>query len=590
MYPFQSKEPSSIYDDDELIRIRGCLSRLLTIGAVEEVDDEKEQFLSRVFTVPKSDGTNRLILNVKKLNDFIVNEHFKMEDYRSVCNLLARGMYMATIDLKDAYHLLPIHKDYQKYLRFRVDGKLYQYTALAFGLSTAPRVFTKLLKPVVTYLRECGVILVIYLDDILLISRTYVECLQDVKLTTTLLESLGFVINIKRSMFSPSLRVKYLGFVFDSDSMTMELPDKKRSSIKNLCQIFSQEKEFKVKQLAQFVGTLVAASLAVHMGMLYTRNLEIDKVRALRLCEGDYEGNVRLSDDSRNDIRWWSNVIQYTKQDLRVDKHDLVIETDASLSGWGGHVNGREINGHWTLRQQHLHINLLEMLALENVLRSCTATFVNKTLLVRMDNQVAIAYVNKLGGCRSKTLHMISMRIFAWAEKHNVRLRASYIPSALNYIADRASRESISDLDWQLNVERFKFICKNLKIKPAIDLFASHLSTQCSVFVSWQPDPRAAYVDAFTISWSGQAFYAFPPFCLVTRVLRKIRSDQATGLVVVPWWPSQPWFPLFKILAVSKILILGASDSLLKSHFVDRPHPLARNLQLGAAILSGKVT
>ena len=105
-----------------------------------------------------------------------------------------------------------------------------------------------------------------------------------------------------------------------------------------------------------------------------------------------------------------------------------------------------------------------------------------------------------------------------------------------------------------------------------------------------QPDPRAAYVDAFTMSCTDLDLYAFPPFCLVTRVFRKIRSDQAKGLVVVPWWPSQPWFPLFKSLAVSEILILGSSNSLLKSPFVNRPHPLSRHLRLGVAILSGKVT
>jgi len=76
------------------------------------------------------------------------------------------------------------------------------------------------------------------------------------------------------------------------------------------------------------------------------------------------------------------------------------------------------------------------------------------------------------------------------------------------------------------------------------DNFASHVTTQCQQFYSWFPDPLATGVDAFTFNWS-DFFYAFPPFNLISRVLRKIVEDNASGVVVVPIWPAQPWYPLF---------------------------------------------
>ena len=63
---------------------------------------------------------------------------------------------MASIDLRDAYFSVPIDKEHQKYLKFFSRGTLYQFTCLAQGLSSAPCLFTKLMKPVFSYLRELG--------------------------------------------------------------------------------------------------------------------------------------------------------------------------------------------------------------------------------------------------------------------------------------------------------------------------------------------------------------------------------------------------------------------------------------------------
>ena len=78
-----------------------------------------------------------------------------------------------------------------------------------------------------------------------------------------------------------------------------------------------------------------------------------------------------------------------------------------------------------------------------------------------------------------------------------------------------------------------------------IDLFASNINTKCSPFILWFLDPEAESVDAFTRSSENDYFYAFPPFALALRTLKKIKTDKAEGVVVLPLWPSQPWFPLF---------------------------------------------
>ena len=75
----------------------------------------------------------------------------------------------------------------------------YQYNALPFGLATAPRVFTKLLKPVLAHLRAKGLRLVAYLDDILLIGKDKADAELAYHQAKQLLEDLGFVINREKS-------------------------------------------------------------------------------------------------------------------------------------------------------------------------------------------------------------------------------------------------------------------------------------------------------------------------------------------------------------------------------------------------------
>jgi len=85
----------------------------------------------------------------------------------------------------------------------------------------------------------------------------------------------------------------------------------------------------------------------------------------------------------------------------------------------------------------------------------------------------------------------------------------------------------------------------------------------------------------------GFFFYAFPPFILILRVLRKIIADKAEGVMVVPWWPAQPWFPLFNRLAIDQPIFFNPNVNLLSSPFRDT-HPAWSKISLAAARLSGK--
>ena len=148
------------------------VEKLLRKGAIEEVEPCENQFLSNIFTIPKKGGERRPVVDMRDLNNFIEPVHFKMEDLSHLPSLLRRGDFMCKIDLKDAYQTIPIAKKSRIYLRFLWRGRLYQFTCLPFGLRSSPRIFTKVLKPLLVYLRALGVRLLVYLDDILIMAAT----------------------------------------------------------------------------------------------------------------------------------------------------------------------------------------------------------------------------------------------------------------------------------------------------------------------------------------------------------------------------------------------------------------------------------
>ena len=111
-------------------------------------------FYSRLFLVPKSDGTFRPILDLKRLNLYLDIPTFKMETLFSIITALQPQEWITKIDLKDAYHHIPVQMNIRKYFRFVIAGKPHQFRVLPFGLSTAPREFTKILAPVVQLLRS----------------------------------------------------------------------------------------------------------------------------------------------------------------------------------------------------------------------------------------------------------------------------------------------------------------------------------------------------------------------------------------------------------------------------------------------------
>ena len=150
----------------------------ISLGVLGVIAPSSPGFYSCLFVVQKASGSWRPVIDLSSLNGFVQLTPFRMESNQSVLRSIRSFDWMISIDFKDAYLQVLIHPDSRKFLRFVVDGRVYQFKALCFGLSTAPQVLKRVMALVPSFLHSQGVRMLRYLDDWLILASSHLEALE----------------------------------------------------------------------------------------------------------------------------------------------------------------------------------------------------------------------------------------------------------------------------------------------------------------------------------------------------------------------------------------------------------------------------
>ena len=560
--PIQIKEPFPYrLSQQEKVAADLEIDKLLQKQVLEIVQDSEGQVISNIFLRPKKDGNFRMILDLTWVNKHVEYQHFKMCSLQTAKDLLRSDCWMGSLDLKDAYYSVLIDPEDRKFLRFRWKGVLYQFRAMPNGLACAPRYFTKILNPIFAKLRSQGHETFQYIDDSLVLADSLDACKQSLHKLCVLMESLGFVIHPEKSVFEPTKNLVFLGYDLNSETMQVKLtPDKVEKFIRAANDLLGKDLP-KIREVAGLVGLMNAYSQAFDYALAHMKALENDKIQALKQSKGMFDVPMKISQQGRQDIFWWLQNISRSCKHVSLSDVDFDLYTDASESGWGAHCRGAATGGRWNEEEASLHINVLELKAILFGLKSFCK---QDRLHVRVftDNTTALAYVKHMGGVRSELCNEVAKDIWDWCEEYSIWITIAHIPGALNVIADYKSRKFSDNVEWSLHPSLFAKICLIFG-QPEIDLFATRLNTKLPRYVSFKPDPHAEFIDAFSLCWTDWKFYAFPPFSCIARCIAKALRENATGLLVVPWWPSQPWWATLINLGLRQIKFRVKKNNLL---------------------------
>ena len=545
-----------------------------------------EGFVSPIFLRQKQSGLHRLILDLSEVNLDVEYRHFKMQSLDDALLLINKDDMLTKIDLTSAYDCCPIAPESRKYLQFRSNNVLYQFRGFPNGLAEAPRLFTLITKPVREVLNSLGIRHILYLDDMLLMAKNRESSLNATSLAIQLFTNLGFVINTAKSVVAPTTHLEFLGFQINTEELTLSLSDKKVEKVTTACKLLKSCQTVTKRQLAKMVGLLVSITPVIDMGPLHYRGLQ----RLLNSVQEGWESQTLMTEDVKRDLTWWLINIRPQNSASFVQKiPEITLTTDASNTGWGAVMGNQTAQDYWTTEESLYQINILELIAIKHGMMSLLKDTHNKCLLIKSDSTVALSYIRKKGGTKCKIMTELATQIWEFAKQRSITLSTQHIPGKHNLHADYLSRLPRDLSDWKLNPAVWREI-NSLRGPLHLDLFARAWNKQTTLFVTWRGHPAASGTDAFSIPWPKLGGYAFPPFGLISKTLRKCSLDKCTLVLIAPVWRTSPWYSnLIQMICDHPVLLPQSLNLLVDRSHTSHPLLVSGNLSLAAWTVSGNI-
>lgn len=538
---FKVKE--RLFLDEEIPKLEqnGCIRRCVV----------KPHCVSRISTVPKQDGSLRLVTDLRRINQHLTqNKRFIYENIDTVLEVVQPSDKLVTLDIKSGFFHCKVNPEYQKFLGFSYRNQYFVWQVCPFGLAASPYYFCKTLRPVVQYLRQAGLRTVCYVDDFLLAgTQDQIEKSKDTLIKT--LEQLGYFINYNKCFLTPNCSTKFIGYVIhtdkEKDTVWLYIPKERINKLKHDIKRAIKSKVIVARALARIAGQIVSMCKVFLPAKLLLRN-----IYRLLASKKSWQDKLDLDEPTTADLIWWLAALSgWNGRAFRKKPQNLLqLTTDASGKSWGGTIVGTayKAQGFWDQETYNLSSNAKEMLAVLLTLKSLLHIVRNKTVQILSDSVTTCAFINFQGGA-IKSLDIIARNIWDLAIRNSINIQSKYLAGKLNVEADRLSRLP-AQYEWYMHPALFRYI-DNLFGPHSIDRFASILTHQLPRYNSLYWDPGTEGVDALHQSnWQSEMNFVNPPFRLLPKILDHIQRSKSEATIIAPYWPAKSWLYQLRKMAV----------------------------------------
>ena len=419
-----------------------------------QVCDIKPTIISALGAIPKPDSTElRIIQDFSRPYGNSVNSYADPGTYNftsvdNAAKLIRPGSFMCKIDIRRAYRHAGLHPSQYKFTgmqwHFEGDSKpTYMYdTRLPFGASESVGCFHRITQSIVRMMQrrvDCDILC--YIDDFLIISNTFDQCLRSKNILITLLTDLGFDINWDKCV-GPSQQMTFLGIILDSADMSMSIPPSKLREIRQSALMWCDKQKATKRQIQSIAGKIQWTAKCVKAVRPVLRSL-IDLQKGLR----HPSHRIRLPAQVKSDIRYFCqwcvhfNGVVIIPADCK-PQPDTTVFTDASLDAGAAYCKGDFVFSNWaadapSIAPQSIYIK--ELCAILLAYRRWCHVWSDRTVHIYTDNIGALWAIRK--GLTQNNIANNILREILWISAYcNISFEVHYIRSKDNYVADSISR------------------------------------------------------------------------------------------------------------------------------------------------------
>ena len=409
--------------------------------------------------VGKYSGKKRLIVDLsaphdneihQSLNDLVDKDEFSLSYVKvgtaiKIIQEKGQGSWLCKADIKDAFKLVPIKENLWPYYGIKWNNKYYFYTRLVFGSRSSPKIFDTLSEAVCWILQNNYSIETVLhlLDDFLTIDDPKVDPERTMAILTLVFNKLGIPLSEHKTQ-GPTTILEYLGIILDTHKMEARLPMEKVARITSILDSFLERKTCTKQELLSLLGHLNFACRVIYPGRAF-----VSYLISLSTTVKKLHHYVKISQECRLDIKMWTmflkqwNGVSFFLDQQETDGEAMQFFTDATPSGFGGYFNGRwfcdKFEENMIPEECKASMALFELYPIVMSAVLWGEEWCKKRIIVNCDNESACEIINK-GRSRIPFI-MKFVRRLVWCEaKFNFTIRASYIPTGRNGIADSLSR------------------------------------------------------------------------------------------------------------------------------------------------------
>lgn len=539
---------------------RKTAEELVTRG-IERVHDWRDvAAVLPMFVVEQDDGKKlRVIFDGRALNRLLSPSRGSVS-YESVRDALTAGAYCTKLDIEAAFRNVLVGESSRRYLCFEVEGRLYRYRSLPFGVSWSPALFVRALQPVIDKLRESNIRLIWYVDDLLVVADS-VQGLDHA--LTTVIETFldtGWLPSATKTFPYAFTSIRFLGLsvTFRNGRGHLSVPPSRAERIRTEADTLARQRVVHVAQLQRLAGRLAFVGMVVPQVGFLRRGIDAaisDGLKARHGC-------IPVIDMVKEELLAVGAAARdFTKFSLsredEVRRRRLgTVYSDASATGWGVlHLlpgapmvkipdlpdfeppGGQQPEG-WTAGRRFSP----EEIQLPSAAREILAVVGGVVALDLHGGDVnwhsdATAAVAAISRWRTRSTAVATVLKDLWNSLllRDLRIHISHVyrDAELMPVADFLSRRAWRErqAEWQFPPGLVPHVLHSLRIPvtvPMADLFASQRNALFRPYCSRWAEP-GSIGDAFHVEWRRPTWWwAFPPLSQVERVL--LRLDCAANV------------------------------------------------------------